>query len=89
MNERDLVVLEQYPFTVKQTYRGRGSYICVTDRGLMRLQEYGGGEKRARLMQQLQQHIREKGYRVQDVPVANGEGNVVSMGMDGRKYIVT
>ena len=38
MNEKDLAVLEQYAVTVRETYRGRGFYVCVTDQGKMILQ---------------------------------------------------
>lgn len=88
MNERDLAVLEQYDLTVKETWRGRGSYICVTDRGKKILQEYRGSEARARCQMTLLQQMREHGYENVDLPVQNQEGCIVTKDRDGVGYIL-
>ena len=47
MYNRENLILEQYPFEVKQTAKGRGALICDTDKGLKILKEYRGSEGRA------------------------------------------
>ena len=88
MNEKDLAVLEQYAVTVRETYRGRGFYVCVTDQGKMILQEYKGSEKRAALQQRLLQHLKAEGYDRVDTPVTNLEGCVVTKDKDGNRYLL-
>lgn len=88
MNERDLAVLEQYDLTVKETWRGRGSYICVTDRGKKRLQEYKGSETRARNQTALLCQLKDRGYENVDLPVENREGCIVTRTRDGVGYIL-
>ncbi len=88
MNERDLAVLEQYELTVRETYRGRGSYICVTDRGKLLLQEYHGSEKKAQLQQRLLQHLADSGIPNVDVPLCNQGGTVVTKDRDGGGFIL-
>ncbi len=88
MNERDLAVLEQYELTVNETYRGRGSYVCVTDKGKKLLLEYHGSERKARLQQKLLVQIAKGGYPNVDIPVTNGSGNVVTKDKDGSKFIL-
>ena len=40
MNEKGLVVLEQYELDVRNARIGRGSFLVDTDRGLKLLTEY-------------------------------------------------
>lgn len=88
MNERDLVVLEQYELEVKETYRGRGSYVCITDKGKKLLLEYHGSERKARLQQKLLVQIAEGGYENVDIPVTNAAGNVVTKDKDGSRFLL-
>jgi len=46
---RENQILEQYPFEVKQTVKGRGALICDTDKGLKILKEYRGSKGRAEI----------------------------------------
>ena len=46
VNERNTEVLEQYELEVRSLRRGRGAWICETDRGLKLLKEYKGTQKR-------------------------------------------
>lgn len=88
VNEKDLAVLEQYDVVVRETYRGRGFYVCVTDQGKLVLQEYKGSEKRAALQQRLLGHLQEQGYPNVDIPVSNREGLVVTTDKEGHKYLL-
>ena len=46
VNEKDLVILEQYDLHVQSTRRGRGSFLCDTDRGLVQVTEFSGSQER-------------------------------------------
>ena len=46
MNERALKVLEQYELEIAGTRRGRGNFICETDKGSKQLCEFHGSEKK-------------------------------------------
>lgn len=88
MNEKDLSVLEQYDLSVKEVYRGRGSYVCITDQGRKLLMEYRGSEKKARCEQALLRNLQANGYTRLDIPVTNAAGNVVSKDRDGRGFLL-
>ena len=45
MNDRNTEVLEQYEMEVSSARRGRGAWICETDRGLKLLREYKGTKR--------------------------------------------
>ena len=47
MNEKGLVVLEQYELDVRNARRGRGSFLVDTDRGLKLLRLWGSCGKKA------------------------------------------
>ena len=42
MNDRNTEVLEQYELEIKAFRRGRGAWVCETDKGLKLLREYKG-----------------------------------------------
>lgn len=42
MNDRDLQVLEQYPFTVRGSFRVRGAFLLDTSEGRRLIREYSG-----------------------------------------------
>lgn len=88
MNEKDLAVLDQYELTVKEIYRGRGSYICVTDQGKKLLLEYHGSERKARLQQKLLGQLIQSGYPNVDVPISNQNGDVVTRDKDGNRFLL-
>ena len=46
MNEKYVEALEQYDMEVISVRKGRGSWICETDRGVSLLKEYRGTVKR-------------------------------------------
>ena len=61
MNEKGLVVLEQYELDVRNARRGRGSFLVDTDRGLKLLTEYSGTEGRLEFQAEVMGELREKG----------------------------
>ena len=48
MNERDLQVLEQYPFTVNASWRTRGGFLLETSMGRLLIREFSGSTYRTK-----------------------------------------
>ena len=78
MNEKGLVVLEQYELDVRSARRGRGSFLVDTDQGLKLLTEYAGTEGRLEFQDRVMKELREKGLERLDFPVRNKGGGYLS-----------
>lgn len=88
MYNRENQILEQYPFEVKQTMKGRGVLICDTEKGLKILKEYKGSEGRAEFLYSLLEFLKEHGQEQIDRIIKNKEENVITVTMDGTTYMV-
>ena len=88
MYNRENQSLEQYPFEVKQTTKGRGALICDTDKGLKILKEYKGSEGRAEFLYSLLGFLKEHGQERVDCIVKNKEEKVITVDVDGTVYMV-
>lgn len=88
MNERGLKVLEQYDLKIVGTRRGRGSFICETDKGLKLITEFYGSVNRLRFQNRVLDHLREEGYTLVDRTVENIGGELVTKDRDETVYIV-
>lgn len=88
MYNRENQILEQYPFEVKQTTKGRGALICDTDKGLKILKEYKGSEGRAEFLYSLLGFLKEHGQERVDCIVKNKEEKVITVDVDGTVYMV-
>lgn len=88
MYNRENHILEQYPFEVKQTMKGRGAIICDTDKGLKILKEYKGSEGRAEFLYSLLEFLKEHGQERIDCIVKNKEEKTVTTDIDGTVYMV-
>lgn len=88
MNERGLKVLEQYDLKILSTRRGRGSFICETDKGLKLITEFYGSVNRLRFQNRVLDHLREQGYGLVDRTVENAGGELVTKDRDETVYIV-
>lgn len=64
MNDRDLQVLEQYPFTVRGSFRVRGAFLLDTSEGRRLIREYSGSVQKLETEQKLLLHLQEQGYLV-------------------------
>ena len=64
MNERDLQVLEQYPFTVNGSWRTRGGFLLDTSAGRLLIREFSGSTYKLQKEQELLLHLKECGYLV-------------------------
>ncbi|MFP3155906.1 CotS family spore coat protein [Lachnospiraceae bacterium ZAX-1] len=81
-------ILEQYPFAVKQTYKGRGALICDTDMGLKIVKEYKGSKERADFLDKTLQFVRENGQERIDCIVKTKEGLTLAKDTDAVVYMV-
>lgn len=88
MYNRENQILEQYPFEVKQTVKGRGALICDTDKGLKILKEYRGSQGRAEFLYSLLKFLKEQGQERIDCIVKNKEEKAITIDTDGTAYIV-
>ena len=61
MNDRDLQVLEQYPFTVRGSFRVRGAFLLDTSEGRRLIREYSGSVQKLETEQKLLLHLQEQG----------------------------
>ena len=85
---RENLILEQYPFEVKQTAKGRGALICETSQGLKILKEYRGSEGRADFLYRLLQFLSEHGQERVDCIVRTREEKTLARDVDGTAYMV-
>lgn len=88
MYNRENLILEQYPFEVKQTSKGRGALICDTDKGLKILKEYRGSEGRADFLYSLLQFLKNHGQERIDCIVKTKDAKTIARDVDGTAYMV-
>lgn len=77
MAERDFSVLEQYEYKVYQISRGRGAFICETNKGVFLLREYNGKEEKLLSRARLLEYLAGKNLDV-DYYVKNRSGEYIS-----------
>ncbi len=88
MYNRENLILEQYPFEVRQTFKGRGALLCDSSEGLKILKEYRGSEGRADFLYQLLQFLEEQGQGHVDCIVRTAEEKTLARDVDGTAYFV-
>ena len=88
MFNRENLILEQYPFEVKQTVKGRGALICETSQGLKILKEYRGSEGRADFLYRILQFLAGHGQEQVDCIVRTHEEKTLARDVDGTAYMV-
>ena len=87
MNDRDLQVLEQYPFTVRGSFRVRGAFLLDTSEGRRLIREYSGSVQKLETGQKLLEHLRSQGYLV-DRMEPDQEGKLVSVWREYASFVV-
>lgn len=87
MGEKSVNVLEQYDVRMIRSIRGRGAMLCETDQGLMLLKEYSGSLLRLSIEDEILCGLKQRGVSV-DAYVRNKTGQVLSIDVDGTKYVV-
>ena len=88
MNERYQEVLEQYEVETLSVRKGRGAWICETDKGLKLLREYRGTVRRLEFEDQVLECLDTRGSLRADQYVRNQEGALLSKAGDGTGYIM-
>lgn len=87
MNERDLQVLEQYPFTVNASWRTRGAFLLDTSYGRRLIREFTGSEYKLEREQELLVHLRDCGYLV-DRMEPDSEGRLATVYHEYYRFVV-
>ena len=85
MAERDFGVLEQYGCKLYSVSRGRGAFICETNRGPVILREYSGRPEKLAARAALLEYLTERGLKV-DYYIRNLEGSYISTDASGVDY---
>lgn len=88
MQEYELSILEQYDVEIKSTRKTRGAFFCDTEQGLFLLREAALSDKRAEMLDELGEVLRESGYERTDRIIRNREGNLISVAEDGSRYVL-
>ena len=78
MNERDLQVLEQYPFSVNASWRVRGAFLLDSSEGRLLIREFSGSAAKVEKEQQLLAHLKACGHRTDQI-IADTEGRLVTV----------
>lgn len=87
MNERDLQVLEQYPFTVNGSWRTRGAFLLDTSAGRRLIREFSGSTYKLQREQELLAHLRECGHLV-DLMEPDEEGRLATVYREYYQFVV-
>ena len=81
-------VMEQYEGETLEIRRGRGAWICERSDGVKLLKEYRGSLKRLEFEESILKELKEQGICSVDQYVRNKEGELITAGEDGTKYIL-
>ncbi len=74
MYNREEEILEQYEIEIRNTTRGRGAFICDTNRGTMLLKEFRGSKERAAFLYGILEYLSGEGFLAESiVPTKDGE----------------
>ena len=88
MNDRDLQVLEQYPFTVRGSFRVRGAFLLDTSEGRRLIREYSGSVQKLETEQKLLLHLQEQGYLVESRRGGGGYIRIFRMAQDTSEHLL-
>ena len=86
MNDKATSVLEQYDMTINRTFKGRGTIICDTEKGMRVLKEYKGRTEKLELLLQLQSRLGDN-LRTATL-IRNKEGGLYVRDIDNSIYIL-
>lgn len=86
MNDRAVAVFEQYDMEITRTYKGRGTMLAETPRGLFVLKEYKGRPEKLELLDRIQKQLQDS-VRM-DMLVRSKEGALCVKDADGVVYLV-
>ncbi len=81
-------ILAQYELEVKQTTRGRGSYICDTDKGKKQLVLFRGSLERGEALKQYLEELQSLEFDVEQIYANKEEKAVTADEVTGEKFIL-
>jgi CotS family spore coat protein len=88
LEEKIRVLLEFYNLEIRGLYRGRGAWLCDTDRGLKLFRIYNGSPMHLQWEAMVKDCLRDRGYIYIDGLVANKDGVYLTEDEDGQKYVL-
>lgn len=86
VNDKAVNVLDQYDMTINRTFKGRGTIICDTDKGMRVLKEYKGRTQKLELLWLLQGRLGDS--LKTDMLIRNKEGGLYAKDIDNNIYIL-
>lgn len=81
------IILEQYDIQVQQIRKGRGTFLCETNRGNLVLTPYKGTEKRAGMIQEILAMLQSRQIAVEQI-LRTLEGNASATDDAGNRYLL-
>ena len=87
MNDNYLDVIQQYDGETLEVRRGRGAWICERPDGVKLLKEYRGSLKRLEFEEAVLGELKRQGICLVDQYIRNRDGELITSGEDGTKYI--
>ena len=88
MNDKAIALLEQYDIEVIRVRKGRGAFLCDTDKGVLIFSEYVGTESHLILQNHVQQHVESMNLVHTDAIIPTKEGALFVKDKDGTRYIL-
>ncbi len=88
MNDNYLDVLQNYGGEEWEVRRGRGAWICGCPEGVKLLKEYRGSLKRLEFEETVLKELKDQGISQVDQYIRNQDGELITTGEDGTKYIL-
>lgn len=88
MDDKIREVVEQYDVKVYDAYRGRGAFICETDRGLKLVKEYQLSPNRLNFESMVKYIIRDRGYIAVDQFLVNKKGELLTKNKIEKPYVM-
>lgn len=88
MNDRAVSVLENYEIEVLRTWKGRGTMLCESDKGLLILKEYMGPKEKILFQDALLRTIQEQGFSSVETVLKTKEGELIVYDQDRTPYIL-
>lgn len=88
LNDNYLDVMEQYEGETLEVRRGRGAWIFERSDGVKLLKEYRGSVKRLEFEETVLKGLKAQGIGSVDQYVRNRQGELVTSGEDGTKYVL-
>lgn len=86
MNDRAVNLFDQYDVEIVRTWKGRGAFLCESDKGLLILKEYPGPSDKIMFQDQVLKVLGE--YIAIEEILPNKEGELLVEDQDKIKYVV-